>query len=158
MEGWNFGDGRKDVIMDVYTAGPTRYTFSPLSAAFFSNNLSPITSTHKHCYPLHHLNRPQNPRPRFPHKTFLRRNPSPTMRSHIDHDIINLLPSKLLIQAKTHGRCFDVSPGVVAVCGREALADEHCAETLALVGWEDDQEMENSEEAVVNDGSAGCGR
>ena len=65
------------------------------------------------------------------------------MRSHIDHDVIDLLPPELLVQAETLGRRFDVSPGLVAVGGRETLPNEHCAQTPALVGGQDDQKIED---------------
>ncbi len=60
------------------------------------------------------------------------------MRPHINHYIINLLPPKLFIQSQTHGRSFDIRPRLIPIRGRKSLTDEHCAETLALVGWEDD--------------------
>lgn len=65
------------------------------------------------------------------------------MVSHIDYNLIALLPSILLVQPQTLRRRFDVRSCIVTICGREAFADEHGAQAFSLVGGIDDEEVED---------------
>ena len=83
------------------------------------------------------------PRTGLPHQKRLALNPPPAIRSHVNDHLVHRLPSVPQIQRQTRGRGFDVRFGSGLVCGFEAGADEHSAETEAVVGGVHGEDVED---------------
>lgn len=70
-------------------------------------------------------------------------NPVTPVPSHVHDHFVHLLPSVSQVQRQTRGRSFDVSLGSGSVRGLEAGPDERGAETAAVVGRVDGENVED---------------